>query len=84
MLRKNKLPSEWSEKYDEKNNKYVKYRIRRVSTDGDEFTYCLMEAFIDEDDCDCYRVLFDIPIDFYDTQTNLVEALRKKCVEYNI
>lgn len=25
MLRKNKLPSEWSEKYDEKNNKYVKY-----------------------------------------------------------
>ncbi len=66
------------------NNKYVKYQIRRVSTDGDEFTYCLMEAFIDEDDCDCYRVLFDIPIDYYDLQTNLVEALRKECAEYNI
>ena len=62
----------------------AKYRIIRSCTDGDQHTYSLMEAFVDEDDCDCYKVVFDIPIDYYDLQTSLIEELKKLCTEYNI
>ena len=65
-------------------NKDATYVIKRICTDGDQHTYSMMEAFIDEDDCDCYKIVFDIPIDYYDLQTNLIEELKKLCTEYNI
>jgi len=65
-------------------NKYANYRIIRSCSDGDQHTYSMMEAFIDEDNCDCYKIVFDIPIDYYDLQTNLIESLRETCVQYNI
>ena len=60
-------------------NKYANYRIIRVLTDGDQHTYCFMEAFVDEDDCDCYREIFSIQLDFYDTQTVLLNELEIGC-----
>jgi len=61
-----------------------RYIIRRQCTDGDEITYYLMDTHIDEDFCDEYIEIFNIPIDFYDIQTNLVEELKKECVKYGI
>lgn len=60
----------------------AKYRIIRSCTDGDQHTYSMMEAFVDEDDCDCYKVVFDIPVDYYNTDANLIEEFRKLCKEY--
>lgn len=65
-------------------NRNAKYRITRSSTDGDEDTYSMMEAFVDEDDCNDYKIVFDIPVDYYNTDANLIEEFRKLCTEYNI
>ena len=60
-------------------NKYATYRIIRSCSDGDQHTYSLMEAFVDEDDCDCYKEIFSIQLDFYDTKTVLLNELEWGC-----
>ena len=60
-------------------NKYANYRIMRSCSDGDQHTYSLMEAFVDEDDCDCYKEIFSIQLDYYDMQTVLLNELEIGC-----
>jgi len=65
----------------DRNSRYI---IHRQCTDGDEITYYLMDTYIDEDFCDEYIEVFNIPIDFYDMQINLVEELKKECIKHGI
>jgi hypothetical protein len=60
-------------------NKYANYRIMRSCSDGDQHTYSLLEAFVDADDCDCYKEIFSIQLDYYDTQTVLLNELEIGC-----
>jgi hypothetical protein len=65
-------------------NKYANYRIIRSCTDGDQHTYSLMKSFVDQNDCECYKEIFSIQLDHYDTQTNLLNELENEVEIINI
>ncbi len=61
-----------------------RYFIKRASTDGDEITYYFMERTVDEDNCDEYKEIFSISLDFYDLETDLLDTFRKSVAKNNM
>lgn len=65
-------------------NQNSKYYIRRSHTDRDELTYYFMEREKEEEFQDDFKQIFNISLDFYDLQTNLIDELNKNCIRSKI